>query len=257
MSSLIIMVVMACGFWYTDNHYPSRLRYARTHGWSSYFYIAMQGCKFVAQGAVITLLLYPFVILIILLFTPFHYASWLHQVRILNVWLWEHDIFSYPIFCVSTLMLAVVFTYVAGDVVRNMLKNDRFREEAYREVAALDDVESLLVQAIDREMLIFITLKSRKFYVGYVTAPRIEHGQDRHLALIPYISGYRDKETLRYYEQYRYYALYLAQGITANSAWLNLQHFRHVIPMNQIEAISLFDICSYRWLNEHVTTYSI
>ncbi|GAB4592271.1 hypothetical protein [Edwardsiella tarda] len=70
MSSLIIMVVMACGFWYTDNHYPSRLRYARTHGWSSYFYIAMQGCKFVAQGAVITLLLYPFVILIILLFTP-------------------------------------------------------------------------------------------------------------------------------------------------------------------------------------------
>ena len=70
-------------------------------------------------------------------------------------------------------MLAVVFTYVAGDVARNMLKNERFREDAYREVAALDDVESLLVQAIDREMLIFITLKSRKFYVGYVTAPTL------------------------------------------------------------------------------------
>lgn len=109
----------------------------------------------------------------------------------------------------------------------------------------MDGVESLLVQAIDEDMLIFVTLKSRKVYIGYVAAPRIEHSHTQHLAIIPYISGYRDKDTLRYHEQHRYYELYLAKGITADSEGLNLQHFRHVIPMDQVEAVSLFDTGTY------------
>lgn len=112
-------------------------------------------------------------------------------------------------------------------------------------MAAMDGVESLLVQAIDDDMLIFVTLKSRKVYIGYVAAPRIEHSHTQHLSIIPYISGYRDKDTLRYNEQHRYYELYLSKGITADSSGLNLQHFRHVIPMDQVEAVSLFDTNTY------------
>ena len=51
-------------------------------------------------------------------------------------------------------------------------------------------------------MLIFVTLKSCKVYIGYVDAPRIEYSHTQHLAIIPCISGYRDKDTLRYHEQH-------------------------------------------------------
>lgn len=94
-------------------------------------------------------------------------------------------------------------------------------------------------------MLIFVTLKSRKVYIGYVAAPRVEFHNSAHLEIIPFISGYRDKDSLRYIEQHRYYDLYLSKEITFESEPLNLQHFRHVIPIEQIEAISLFDESTY------------
>lgn len=50
--------------------------------------------------------------------------------------------------------------------------------------------------------------------------------------------------------QHRYYELYLHKGITADSAGLNLQHFRHVIPMEQVEAVSLFDTGTYLSFDE-------
>ena len=142
---------------------------------------------------------------------------------------------------------ACFLAYVAGDVARKAIKNEEVRQAAYREMAAMDGIESLLVQAIDEDMLIFVTLKSRKVYIGYVAAPRIEHSHTQHLAIIPYISGYRDKDTLRYHEQHRYYELYLDKGIAIgqHERGLNLQHFRHVIPMDQVEAISLFDTDTY------------
>ncbi|MCV5804191.1 hypothetical protein OFN34_35875, partial [Escherichia coli] len=58
MGPLVIMVVLVCGFWYTENHYQSRIRHARTNGWTSYFYVAMHGCKFVVQGFAVIFALY-------------------------------------------------------------------------------------------------------------------------------------------------------------------------------------------------------
>lgn len=133
-----------------------------------------------------------------------------------------------------------------GHKARLALENEAIRQSAYREIAARDGIESLLVQAIDEGKLIFVTLKSRKVYIGYVAAPRMEHDETQHLAIIPYISGYRNKDTLRYHEQYRYYELYLSKNITADSSPLNLKHFRHVIPMEQVEVVSLFDTETYQ-----------
>lgn len=157
---------------------------------------------------------------------------------------------DYPLFFVLSMGMSCLLAYVAGQKARESLENEGIRQAAWREMAAMDGVESLLVQAIDENMLIFVTLKSRKVYIGYVAAPRIEHSHTQHLAIIPYISGYRDKDTLRYHEQHRYYELYLNKGITADSAGLNLQHFRHVIPMEQVEAVSLFDTGPYLSFDE-------
>lgn len=250
MGPLVIMVVLVCGFWYTENHYQSRIRQARTNGWTSYFYVAMHGCKFVIQGFALLFGFWLSLWLISPVISLPHliWPSW--TVKDIYSWLTEKAIMDYPLFFVLSMGMSCLLAYVAGQKARESLENEGIRQAAWREMAAMDGVESLLVQAIDENMLIFVTLKSRKVYIGYVAAPRIEHSHTQHLAIIPYISGYRDKDTLRYHEQHRYYELYLNKGITADSAGLNLQHFRHVIPMEQVEAVSLFDTGTYLSFDE-------
>lgn len=140
-----------------------------------------------------------------------------------------------------------------GNSAKRALEDDATRQKAYKEMAAQDGIEALLVQAIDEGKLIFVTLKSRKVYIGYVAAPRMEHHDTQHLSIIPYISGYRDKDTLRYHEQHRYYELYLSKDITADSEPLNLDHFRHVMPMEQIETVSIFDTETYKSFDDFST----
>lgn len=251
MGPLVIMVVLVCGFWYTENHYQSRMRHARTNGWTSYFYVAMHGCKFVVQGVGIILLFYVLLWLVSLLISIPHLFWPEYSKKDIYSWLTNTGLMGYPKLFVLSMGMSCFFAYAAGQSARKLLEKEDVRQAAYREMASMDGIESLLVQAIDEDMLVFVTLKSRKVYIGYVAAPRIEHSHTQHLVIIPYISGYRDKDTLRYHEQHRYYELYLNKGITADSAGLNLQHFRHVIPMEQVEAVSLFDTGTYVSFDEY------
>lgn len=245
MGPLVIMVVLVCGFWYTENHYPSRIRQERTDGWNAYFYVAMHGCKFAVQGFLLGIVIFIFLFFLSGIINLLGFI-WPRLHSDIHLWLLNEKIMSYPVFVWISLLLAVFIAYEAGNKARKELEDENKRQAMYREMAAQDGIESLLVQAIDEDKLIFVTLKSRKVYIGYVAAPRIENSHTQHLAIIPYISGYRDKDTLRYHEQHRYYELYLSENITPDSIPLNLQHFRHVIPMEEVEAISLFDTATYK-----------
>lgn len=252
MGPLIIMVVLVCGFWYTQNHYQSRIKLARSDGWNAYFYVAMHGCKFAIQGfgvvafAFILLVVSSGIINLLGLIWPSLHADWFS-------WMLNFKFMSYPLFFILSLAMAVWLAVEQGNDAKKLLENDELRLKAYREMAAQDGIEALLVQAIDEGKLIFVTLKSRKVYIGYVAAPRIEDHDTQHLAIIPYISGYRDKDTLRYHEQHRYFELYLHKDITAISTPLNIMHFRHVIPMDQIEGVSLFDTETYKSFEDYST----
>lgn len=251
MGPLIITVILVCGFWYTENHYPSRIHHARTNGWTSYFYVAMHGCRFVVLGFILTTGICITVwivggaictIINFFLSEPYdwHFLSWFVHEKLMDL----------PLLAILSLGFSCLIAYIEGDTAKKKMEDEDERQKAYRQMAAGDAMESLLVQAIDEKMLIFITLKSRKVYVGYVVAPRMELHSTRHLEIIPFISGYREKDTLRFVEQHRYYDMYLSKDITFDSAPLNLQHFRHVIPMDQIEAISLFDVETYNCFDE-------
>ncbi|WP_318385948.1 hypothetical protein [Enterobacter sp.] len=252
MGPLIIMVVLVCGFWYTQNHYQSRIKLARSDGWNAYFYVAMHGCKFAIQGfAVVSII---FVLLLVLsAIINILGMIWPSLHADLYSWLTDIKVMSYPLFFVLSLMTAVCLAVEQGNSAKRALEDNDARQKAYREMATQDGIEALLVQAIDEGKLVFVTLKSRKVYIGYVAAPRMEHHDTQHLSIIPYISGYRDKDTLRYQEQHRYYELYLSQNITADSEPLNFGHFRHVMPMEQVEAVSLFDTETYKTFEDFST----
>ncbi|MDU1573532.1 MAG: hypothetical protein E7J63_04225 [Pantoea sp.] len=254
MGPLVIMVVLVCGYWYTENHYPSRTRQARSSGWIAYFYVAMHGAKFALQGFFGVALIYVALFLLSLLLSVPHLFFPDYAVQDYYSWLTRTTLMNYPLFFELGLALAALRAWRAGEAARRAMRDGKSSMAEYRKVAREDGMESLLLQAIEEEKLVFVTLKSRKVYIGYVAAPRIEHTQTQHLALIPYISGYRDKETLRFCEQHRYYELYLAQNITPDSEPLNLQHFRHLIPMAEVEAVSLFDVATYKIFDQFSVT---
>lgn len=252
MGPLIIMVVLVCGFWYTQNHYQSRIKLARSDGWNAYFYVAMHGCKFAIQGFGVVSIIFVFLLLLSTIINILG-MIWPSLHADFYSWLTDIKVMSYPLFFVLSLMIAVCLAIEQGNSAKRALENNDTRQQAYREMAAQDGIEALLLQAIDEGKLIFVTLKSRKVYIGYVAAPRMEHHDTQHLAIIPYISGYRDKDTLRYQEQHRYYELYLSQDITADSVPLNFSHFRHVMPMEQVETVSLFDTETYKSFDDFST----
>ena len=144
MGPLVIMVVLVCGFWYTENHYQSRIRHARTNGWTSYFYVAMHGCKFVVQGFALVLFFYLVLFALSLLISIPHWFSDSYKMKDLYSWLMDKTILSYPVFFVLSLVIASFMAYVAGDVAKRAIKNEETRHAAYREMAAMDGVESLL-----------------------------------------------------------------------------------------------------------------
>lgn len=252
MGPLIIMVVLVCGFWYTQNHYQSRIKLARSNGWNAYFYVAMHGCKFAIQGFGVISVIFVSLLLLSTLVNLLG-LIWPRLHVDLYTWMTDIKVMSYPLFFVLSMMMAVWLAIEQGNSSKRALENDEVRQQAYREMASQDGIEALLVQAIDEGKLIFVTLKSRKVYIGYVAAPRMEHHDTQHLALIPYISGYRDKDTLRYHEQHRYFELYLNTNITPESTPLNIMHFRHVIPMDQVESVSLFDTATYKSFENYST----
>ncbi|MNP28323.1 hypothetical protein D3C76_1212820 [compost metagenome] len=92
-----------------------------------------------------------------------------------------------------------------------------------------------------------LTLKSRKVYIGFIK--QFAHEQvalgDEDIVIIPLISGYRDKDTLRFYESHSYVTFYDEHNIGPDSTPLCLDHFRVVIPREQIESVSLFDPKTY------------
>ena len=54
----------------------------------------------------------------------------------------------------------------------------------------------LLDRAAEERLLISVTLDSRKWYVGWVAESPNLNWQERYFKLLPYMSGYRDKDTL-------------------------------------------------------------
>lgn len=98
MGPLVIMVVLVCGFWFTENHYQSRIRHARTDGWTSYFYVAMHGCKFVIQGFCLILFIYLFLVVVSLIFSIPHLFVSTYGIKDYYSWLTNNTALSYPLF---------------------------------------------------------------------------------------------------------------------------------------------------------------
>ncbi len=92
----------------------------------------------------------------------------------------------------------------------------------------------LLHYAQKKDLLISVTLDSRKWYVGWVAESPNLDPQELYFRLLPYRSGYRDKDTLRTV----YTTLYV--GALGENAF-NQTDLIITLPLKDVKTANLFD----------------
>lgn len=92
-----------------------------------------------------------------------------------------------------------------------------------------------LLHLAEREkLLISITLASRKWYVGWVAESPNLRSDEKYFRLLPFTSGYRDKDTLETYRTVFYEDALTRGGTSA-------QEFVIILPLDEVQVANLFD----------------
>lgn len=91
------------------------------------------------------------------------------------------------------------------------------------------------------------TLSTNKVYVGVVNTLQSTSNQRKYVAITPFISGYRDKDTSDFVITTNYYHI-IAPFLKDSSVLINgltLEDFDIVIPIDNISYCHLFDQRTY------------
>lgn len=242
MGTAIFMVLMVCGYWYTSRDLSTRFKIKRSFGWDVYFLVALYGCIFVLQGVIATGLIWLGLLAAsgiknALYFIPGEHVRW--QIDFMT---WSFLGIQAPV--VIMLSFAVVFCLYRSNWAGSARLDGSGRKALYQRLSRSNGLEQLLYQCMEEGELAWVTLKSRRIYIGMIHTAMFEQQNTANIVLIPMLSGYRDGKTLNLCLEHNYSAWYAEHGITLDSEPRNAMAFRKVIMLEQIESLSLFDPAS-------------
>jgi len=238
----IFMVLMVSGYWYTSRDLNSRFKIRRSSGWDVYFLVALYGCIFVLQGVFATGIVWLLLLAISAIANAVQMIPGVHlkwQMEFMN---WSFLGIQAPI--VIMLAFAILFCLYRSNWAGSARLNVSGRKDLYQQLSRSNGVEQLLFQCMEEGELAWITLKSRRIYIGMVHASTFEYESTKNIVLIPMLSGYRDSKTLKLAVEHNYSKWYAEHGITLDSTPKDAMSFRKVIMVDQIESLSLFDPAS-------------
>ncbi len=116
-----------------------------------------------------------------------------------------------------------------------------------------DDFEKLFWNSLkskqDEDKLLMVTTNANKVYVGYVNKISKPIG-NAHITIIPYFSGYRDKEDQQFFITTDYLSV-LENFVINNNEELIDKKMGIVIPRNEISMLSKFNISVFTAFNAH------
>lgn len=258
MWALVVVLILVCGHHYVDAHLPSKYKLKKSVGWNAYFIVVVKGFEFLVIGAILALAVIT-VLYIVMWFmnipaylwnfyAPFTYMNDLMKLRLAGFSAWS----------VLWLTLTVLTSLASRLNHRKFYQDHDNRMMGFREIAKDNAVENLIIESLDHVangILLFVTLKSRKVYVGMVDGARFQGLDTNTLVIIPFLSGYRAEDTLTFHIEHNYASHYENVGITEESSPLSYNQFRHVIPMDAIESFSLFNIDTYFSFLDHSVSH--
>jgi hypothetical protein len=243
MGTAIFMVLMVCGYWYTSRDLSTRFKVKRSFGWDVYFLVALYGCIFVLQGVIATGLVWLVLLACSALFNAIpELSDGLHrdwQIEFMN---WSFLGIQAPV--VIMLAFAVAFCIYRSSWSGSARLNSTGRKKLYKKLTRANGVEGLLFQCMEEGELAWVTLKSRRIYIGMIHTATYETTSTSNVVLIPMLSGYRDGKTLNLNIEHNYSKWYAEHNITMDSEPKSAMAFRKVIMLDQIESLSLFDAAS-------------
>lgn len=253
MGVVFLMVILVVGFLYTNHHPPSRYRQKRSTGWNAYFHVAAWGLLFTLAGSIVS-------VLIMLLFDAFslllRLPAYLFSFEYTVPW-FGRELFNWKLpggLGVGSLVSFLGAALIAyGRALQSQMRIKTSYEEQvkeYKKVAEADGLEALLFDSMNQNLLVLISLKSRKAYVGTVHQSRFIHADLENIVIIPMLSGYRDKDTMSFKQVHSYTNYYNKHVISEESEPLSIYDFRTVIPRSEIDTASLFDPATFKQFNE-------
>lgn len=102
-----------------------------------------------------------------------------------------------------------------------------------------DQFELLLAKAVWEKSLIQVTLTNQKMYVGSVTRSVDPRSQEKYIRLLPYMSGFRSKDT----GEVTYTTFYA--DLLERKDPVELASYEIVVPMDKVTTASGFDLQAY------------
>lgn len=251
MAILLVLLILVLGYHYIDAIPAEKAALRSTTGWISYVQLGKHGLRFIISSILVYLFLWLLLLavlgIIILLLWPL-FGN-------LGHYLWT-PIFAFSFtqsgFIVHSIAIAPIAFNLCTQEIRKKNSQDGFAK--YEEIKNQSAILRLIVEAVEQQRLLRVSLKSRKIYIGMVSSEQFERLDMDNIALIPYFSGHRDKDNLHMTLDDNYTTMYYKHGFIpsgtpiqetekSHAAQLSaLEQFRIVIRLNEVESLSFFDM---------------
>ena len=168
----ILLLPAVGGYWFLNHWNYTRYQAVRDSGYHILFRAALFGILLYCAARGITLLLDSF-------------------YPLLSV-LWDSHV---PDPFTIEVILSLGLGYLAPRFLNQFHESLECARSAARQNG--DHIELLVDQAMQEYELIELTLHSRKVYIGYAVESGIGRNSDTDLVLVPILSGYREKGTIK------------------------------------------------------------
>lgn len=255
MAVVLVLIILVLGYRYTNAVPAEKIALKRNDGWVAYVRMASHGLRFVSTAifiyvtlAVCTIIMMFFIMMMYrwLDISAHKYKEYLNHITIL--WSLKY----YDIGMSECVIAWFAFASCSRSI---KAENGKNKSSQRREIRKQDAILDIIIDAAEQLHPVKVSLKSRKFYIGIIQAEQFEHPDSDNITIIPYYSGHRDKDTLKIVFDSNYIEVYekrygknfldiLARSHSSNGM-RNLEEFRIVIRVAEIESISFFDLNYY------------
>ena len=244
MAILVVLLILVLGYRYAESVPYEKVKLKRSDGWEAYVYLAKHGLVFITIAAII-------VAAILLIFFGIEYFLSKNDLTLYLDKTYENISLTKKTNNNIGVFAAIVpISFFVCSRVALWKKSDNWRPILKKE----DSILNLVIEAMDEVKEVKVSLTSRKIYVGLIQSEQFESADLDNIVIIPYMSGYRDKDKLRLEFDCNYISVYRKNGLipgepteNLNKKHMeNLNSFKLVIRMDEVESISLFDPSYYK-----------
>lgn len=246
MGLLAVVYVLILGYMGASSKPTKKNELRRSAGWEAYVYLASNGIGVMIGGMFIYffgyILLYIVnwlteAILLYIFDSAFSILSWLNK-KIFSIELFDEN----PIY-----FHAIVVAFLSWLICEGQ-KKPNTSEDDYKALMGLDGVLNIVIHAMKKDSFVKVSLKSRKVYIGFVVSEQFNNVDLENIMIIPFLSGYRDNDTLTLITNCNYMPMYEKNQFLDINYKVNsdkVDDLKMLIRVDEIETISLFDPLYY------------